>query len=84
MADFHLQIYTQEKRVFEGEVTSLVAPGAEGYFGVLAQHAPLLALLGEGKLTVRKGSDTTEYKISGGFLEVHQNRATLLADQVIA
>ena len=57
MADYQLKIYTQEKKVFEGAVTSLIVPGSEGYLGVLANHAPLLALLGQGKLTIRKGAD---------------------------
>lgn len=84
MSEFQLKIYTQEKKVFEGEVTSLVAPGEMGYLGVLAHHAPLLTTLGEGKLTIRKGHETNEFMISGGFLEVHNNQATILADRLIS
>lgn len=83
MADYKLKIYTQEKKVFEGEVTSLIAPGELGYVGVLAHHAPLLTTLGEGKLTVRTGSQVEEFEISGGFLEVHNNEATILADRLL-
>ena len=82
MADFHLQIYTQEKKVFEGAVTSIIAPGEDGYFGVLASHAPLVGVLGAGKLTIRQGSQTTERELSGGFLEVHANQAVILADSL--
>jgi F-type H+-transporting ATPase subunit epsilon len=83
MADYKLKIYTQEKKVFEGEVTSLVAPGEKGYLGVLAHHAPLLTTLGEGKLTIRQGGREEVFQISGGFLEVHNNEATVLADRLI-
>lgn len=82
MADFHVQIFTQEKMLFEGEVSSLVAPGAEGYLGVLAHHAPLVTTLGDGTLTLRQAKEITEYQISGGFLEVHDNQATILADRL--
>ncbi len=82
MADFHVQIFTPEKMLFEGEVSSLVAPGAEGYLGVLAHHAPLVTTLGDGTLTLRQAKEVTEYHISGGFLEVHDNQATVLADRL--
>lgn len=82
MADFHVQIFTQEKMLFEGEVSSLIAPGAEGYLGVLAHHAPLVTTLGDGTLTLRQDKEVTEYHISGGFLEVHDNQATVLADRL--
>lgn len=83
MADFRLQIYTQEKKAFDDEVTSLVVPGAEGYLGVLAHHAPLLTTLGAGKLTLRIGSKIQEFQLRGGFLEVHANEATILADELV-
>ena len=81
---FRLQVFTQEKKVLDEAVTSLVAPGAEGYFGVLADHAPLIASLGKGTLTVSAGSGEHKYTISGGFLEVSQNQATILADSLVA
>ena len=82
MADFNVKIYTQEKKVYEGAITSVVAPGEDGYVGVLANHAPLLTVLGRGKLTLRKGDQVTEHTITGGFLEVHGNNAIILADSL--
>jgi F-type H+-transporting ATPase subunit epsilon len=82
MADFRLQIVTTERVVFDGIVTSIIAPGASGYLGVLANHAPLLTTLVPGTLTVRHGDQVTLYHITGGFLEVNQNVATLLADSL--
>ncbi|MCE5230960.1 ATP synthase F1 subunit epsilon [bacterium] len=82
MADFKLQVYTQEKKIYDDDVTSIVVPGLQGYFGVLAHHAPLLAALGQGKLTVRKGAEEHVYEIAGGFLEVRDNIATMLVDKL--
>jgi F-type H+-transporting ATPase subunit epsilon len=82
VAQFQLEIFTQEKRVFDGPVDALTAPGEEGYLGVLAHHAPLLTTLGRGKLTVRVQNKQTEYALAGGFLEVHDNKATVLADKL--
>lgn len=82
-ADYQLQIITQEKKVYDGRVTSIVVPAATGYLGVLAHHAPLVALLGTGELTIRPtaGQDAI-VRISGGFLEVQNNLATLLVDSM--
>lgn len=80
---FRLQVFTQEKKVVDELVTSLQAPGVDGYFGVLADHAPLISLLGSGDLTVT-GADgqSRTFALTGGFLEVTNNTATLLADSL--
>ena len=85
MTPFRLFIITQAKTIFGGEVTSVVAPGSEGYLGIWANHAPLVTALVPGKLTV-KGMDDNEtvYALSGGFLEVSRNVVTILADAVEA
>ena len=83
MATFTLSIVTPEHILFEEEVESIVVPGAKGYLGVLANHAPLITPIEPGKMTVRKSSSTEiVMAISGGFLEVSQNKATVLADAV--
>ncbi len=76
---FQLTIATPDGVVFDGEVTSLVVPAAEGYLGIWANHAPLVATLREGRLTYRL-SDGAERSgsVGGGAIEVLQNRATLL------
>lgn len=82
-ADYQLQIITQEKKVFDGRVTSIIVPAATGYLGVLAHHAPLVALLGKGELTVRPATgEEIRVQVSGGFLEVQNNLATLLVDSL--
>lgn len=83
MADkgFRLTVFTQEKAVLDQQVLSIVAPGSEGYLGVLRDHAPLVTQLMPGKLTVKALSgDETIYVVSGGFLEVNRNTVTILAD----
>jgi F-type H+-transporting ATPase subunit epsilon len=82
-ATFALSVLTPERTVFEGEVEYVEVPGIEGYLGVLAHHAPLVTGLASGALTVRKADGTTEkLAVSGGFFEVGDNRATVLADAV--
>lgn len=80
---FKLKIFTLEKLMYEGSAVSLVAPGVEGYFGILAHHAPLAAALKPGELTTRNETGTeTVYAISGGFLEVSANSVIVLADAI--
>lgn len=82
-ATFHLSILTPEKSVFEGEVEYAEVPGSAGYLGVLAHHAALVTGLASGTLTVRKEDRKVEtWQVSGGFFEVSNNRATVLADSV--
>ncbi len=81
---FKLVILTPKKRVFSGEVASLVAPGELGYLGILANHAPLVTTLVPGKMTFRDlaGSTQALQSIGAGLLEVYHNQATLLLDDI--
>jgi len=80
---FRLSILTPEKSVFEGEVSYVEAPGTEGYLGVLAHHAALVTALSSGTLTVREASGSeSRWHVAGGFFEVSNNIATVLADAV--
>ena len=79
-AVFQLSILTPEKAVFEGSVEYVQAPGTEGYFGVLTNHAGLVIALANGTLTVRHvGGREDHWTVRGGFFEVSQNRASVLA-----
>ena len=82
MAEFQLSIVTPEVTIFDEMVESLIVPGAKGYLGVLANHAPLITPLQPGKITIQMPGRSTEIilAVSGGFLEVAHNRATILAD----
>ena len=80
---FELSILTPEKAVFEGTVEYVEAPGSEGYFGVLANHAALITALTAGSLKARlAGGAEEKWQVSGGFFEVSNNKATVLADDV--
>jgi len=80
---FTLSIVTPEKVTFEGEVRSLVAPGSEGYLGILTGHASLITALKAGKIEFTDADDNLHLlAVSRGFLEVSDNVATLLAEAV--
>ncbi len=83
MATFDLTILTPEKTVFSGAVEYAQVPGSEGYLGVLAHHAALVTALAEGTLTVRDAAGAeSRWLVHGGFFEVSNNQATVLADSV--
>ncbi|MBX7247137.1 MAG: ATP synthase F1 subunit epsilon [Candidatus Sumerlaeaceae bacterium] len=80
---FKLQVFTQEKKILDESVTSIQVPGEDGYLGVLADHAPLITTLGSGTLTVTRENQVKTMKVTGGFLEVVNNVATVLADEAL-
>lgn len=80
MATFHFNLVAPDKLLFSGEVDQVDVPGMEGDFGVLADHAPLVALLRPGVLTVKVGADAQRIVIFGGFAEVSPQGLTVLAD----
>ncbi len=82
MADYRLQIVTQQKTVFDQQVTATTLPGEDGFFGVLAHHAPIVAVLRDGTVDIRRGNNTQRVQITGGFFEFEHNHGTLLADEL--
>ena len=66
--------------VVSAEVDEVVAPGSEGYFGVLPGHAPFLATLGSGEVMYRIGRDEHHLAVHGGFAEVRTDKVIILAD----
>jgi F-type H+-transporting ATPase subunit epsilon len=80
-ATYKVQILTPEKTVLAGEIVAMVAPGSEGFLGVLAHHAPLITALQPGPLTLTfPGGRREVYFVGGGFLEVAEDNAVILAD----
>ncbi|MDD5422515.1 MAG: F0F1 ATP synthase subunit epsilon [Candidatus Omnitrophota bacterium] len=77
---FNLTILSPEKVVYEGRAVSLVVPSESGFMGVLADHAPLIANLRSGRITVKKESGDREIFNSdrNGFIEVLKNNVTVL------
>ena len=75
-----LEITTPMRMVVSEEVDEVVAPGIEGYFGVLPGHAPFLTTLGIGVVMYRIGRDEHHLAIAGGFAEVRNDKVIILAD----
>src|SRR5919201_6274527 len=74
-----LQIVSADRALVNETVDEVQVPGADGYFGVLPGHTPLLALLGAGELWYRKGAERVYLSIAFGFAEVQPDRVTILA-----
>ena len=75
-----VEIVTPERIVFGEDVQFIVVPGEEGYLGVLAGHAPLVASLKIGVMKVIQDQKETKMAITGGFMEVNENKVVILAD----
>jgi F-type H+-transporting ATPase subunit epsilon len=84
MATFHFDLVSPEKLAFSGEVDQVDIPGIEGDFGVLAGHAPLVAGVRPGILTVFTGGSKQKIIVLGGLAEVADNRLTVLANVATA
>jgi F0F1-type ATP synthase, epsilon subunit (mitochondrial delta subunit) len=78
----NLEILTPEKKIYSGEVFGVQMPGISGSFEVLDKHAPLVSALKAGQLKVLKDKQNSlaNYKIKSGFVEVLNNRVTVLVE----
>jgi F-type H+-transporting ATPase subunit epsilon len=86
VATFELSLVTPEGAAFEGEVEMLVVPGEAGEIGVLARHAPLVAMLKAGSTRIyrnRASEDIVTFATGPGFFKVEQDRALALVDDAI-
>jgi F-type H+-transporting ATPase subunit epsilon len=77
-----LEILTPEQKIFSGDVYGVQLPGIAGLFEVLDKHAPLVSALKEGKLKILKdkSNNTMSYSIKSGFVEVLNNKTTVLVE----
>ncbi len=76
----NLEVVTPRKLVVSDEVDLCTVPGTEGVFGVMANHAPILSTLNIGQMHFNKDGETVKIAISGGFVEVSNNKMTVLAE----
>jgi len=76
----HLEVITPERRVYEDDVDMVIAPGSEGYLGILPHHAPLLTALGPGEFRVKKGGIEEVLAVFGGFMDVRADRVVVLTE----
>jgi F-type H+-transporting ATPase subunit epsilon len=78
-----VSVISPEAVLFEGETDSVVAPAYDGEVGILTDHAPLMALLGQGQLRLGSGSDR-RFNVSGGFLQVLNNQVRVVTEKASA
>lgn len=77
----HLEIITPEKKVYSGDVEAVKLPGADGSFGILNNHAPIIATLKKGTVKITDNAKKVEnFEIKGGVVEVLNNKITVLAE----
>ena len=84
MATFHFDLVSPEKLAFSGEVDQVDIPGSEGDFGVLAGHAPVVAAVRPGILTITAAGKREKVIVLGGLAEVSEKGLTVLADVATA
>lgn len=76
-----LEILTPEQKIFSGDVYGVQLPGIGGLFEVLDKHAPMVSALKEGRLKILKDkTQTSSYSIKSGFVEVLNNKTTVLVE----
>jgi F-type H+-transporting ATPase subunit epsilon len=75
-----LEVVTAERVVLQDDVDMVIAPGVDGQVGILPHHAPFLTTLAPGELRVRRGGVEQDLVVAGGFMEVLNDRVTILAD----
>lgn len=75
-----LTIVTPERSMVSDKVNQVNVPGSEGDLGILYDHAPILTTMRPGQLSYEKGNETVYLVVSGGYLEVTDNRVTVLAE----
>jgi F-type H+-transporting ATPase subunit epsilon len=76
----HVDVVTAERQLYNDEADTILAPGTEGQLGILPRHAALLTTLKAGEMLIKLGGAEEPFFVSGGFLEVSNNKVTVLAE----
>jgi len=80
---FDLSVVTPDGAAFEGEAEMVIVPGADGEIGVLARHAPLVAMLKAGEIRVKAAGEWQSFAAGAGYFKVQQDRAIALVDDAV-
>jgi F-type H+-transporting ATPase subunit epsilon len=80
---FDLSVVTPEGAAYEGEAEMLIVPGVSGEIGVLARHAPLVAMLKAGEIRIKAGGNWQAFAAGPGYFKVQQDRALVLVDDAV-
>jgi F-type H+-transporting ATPase subunit epsilon len=75
-----VSVISPEQLLFQGEATSVVAPAYDGEVGILANHAPMMTLLGDGTLRLATPGGEERFTVSGGFLQVVDNQVRVVTE----
>lgn len=79
----NVHILTAQDVYYKAQAVGVVAPGKDGYLEILTNHASLITVLKEGELVVfNPNKEEHSYKITAGFLEVHENQVSILVDEI--
>ncbi len=78
-----LEILTPDKKIFDGDITSVTVPGTQGSFEVLNNHAPIISTLENGYVFIRTSTGHQKFLIDGGVVEVINNKIILLAEGAV-
>lgn len=77
-----LEIITPDKKVFEGEVSSVMVPGSKGRFQMLENHAAIVSTLINGTVKVKTSAGEESFEVKGGVVEMLNNKVIILAESV--
>jgi len=77
-------VIAPDRSLYDGDAEAVTAPAYDGQVGILPHHAPFLTLLGDGKLVVRTGGVTRNFRVRGGFLQVVDDTVRVVAEQATA
>jgi F-type H+-transporting ATPase subunit epsilon len=80
---FHFELVTPSKLVVEKDVTSIIAPGVDGYLGVMPKHTYFISALKEGTLTIREMSQVTKYSIGKGYIQVTPQKTIVVTESAV-
>jgi len=75
-----LEIITPDKKLFEGEVSSVTVPGKKGKFQMLNRHAPVISALKKGKIKIKTSQGVQQFDVNGGVVEMQKNKIIVLAE----
>ena len=78
----HLEIITPDRKIYNGDVTSVIVPGTLGQFELLKDHAPIISTLQNGKVKVKDKEGVKYFDIKGGVVENLKNKIVILAESV--
>jgi F-type H+-transporting ATPase subunit epsilon len=80
---YHLQVLTPEEIFFDDEVISIIAPGEQGYLGVMTDHAPLITSLKEGIFIITdKNMKKNYFDVSKGFMEINYSKVSVIVESI--